>query len=92
MESTTKVKVGLSLLGIIIVLCTALVAVAIGTTPQKPIEKPILPQIHNYEYIMSVQDGSTDSTLLYTIYDDQHNLIGTVESNKMDSLIIEDNL
>ena len=80
-----RVSVSLNILAGIIAISAVLVALAIYNAPQKP-------PVHNYEYIMMAQDGTTDSTLLYTIYDDQHNLIGTVESNKIDSLIISDNL
>lgn len=46
-------------------------------------------RIPEYEYSFEV-DGTTN-TLIYTIYDDRHHLVGTVQANQLDSLINADN-
>ena len=68
----------LSVMMLLIVTCI----IFMKRTPEKP-------PIHDYEYIMLV-DG-TDSINVYTIYDNEHKIIGTVKSNKLDSLIDNDN-
>ena len=80
-----RIILSLKLLTFVILGSLVVLGFTIHKAPQKP-------PVHNYEYIMTAQDGNSDSTLLYTIYDDEHHLVGVVESNKMDSLIINDNL
>jgi len=46
-------------------------------------------RIPEYEYSFEV-DGTTN-TLIYTVYDDRHHLVGTVKANQLDSLINADN-
>jgi hypothetical protein len=43
-----------------------------------------------YDYFLEV--NGTDTTNYYTIYDENHNSIGTVDSHRLDSLINADNL
>lgn len=45
--------------------------------------------LHTYDYVMEV---GGDSITVYTIYDCQHNFVGEVTANQLDSLIIDDNL
>jgi hypothetical protein len=48
---------------------------------------------HNYDYIIEVSDGDTDSSLNYTLYDQNHFLIGdSLNCKELDSIIIDDNL
>ncbi len=47
-------------------------------------------KLHAYDYIIEV-DGS-DSTLVYQVYDYNHNFIGQVKAWDLDDLIIKDNM
>jgi len=56
-------------------------------------EKVVKITPHNYDYIIEVSDGDSDSTLTYTIYDQNHELVGdSLTSKDLDSVIILDNL
>ncbi len=49
--------------------------------------------IHDYDYLIEVSDGDTDSSLNYTLYDQNHVLIGdSLNCKELDSIIIDDNL
>jgi hypothetical protein len=57
----------------------------------KPEEQKIVN--HDYDYLIEVMDGNTDSTLTYTLYDQNHMLIADgLNSKQLDSVIIMDNL
>jgi cell division protein YceG involved in septum cleavage len=60
----------------------------------KPYEQKVVKtNNHSYDYIIEVKDGYSDSTLLYELYDDKHNLVeDSLTARQLDSIIISDNL
>ena len=86
MEFSKKIVIVMGFMSLIMAICAIIL---VSNKPQPEISCSC---IRDYEYIMTVEDGTNDSTLIYTIYDNKHNRIGVVGSNKIDSLIINDNL
>lgn len=51
------------------------------------------PVVHDYDYLIEVSDGDTDSSLNYTLYNQEHVMIGdSLNCKELDSIIIDDNL
>lgn len=69
--------------------CLGLFFVFYFTFEQKK-ERVVITPLKEYEYSFEV-DG-TDSIMLYTIYDNNHNIVAKdITSNKLDSVINADN-
>jgi len=45
--------------------------------------------VHQYDYLVEVSDSA--NAILYSVYDEKHQLVGAVLADKLDSLIIADN-
>ena len=80
---------------ILLTLVLGLMAVLfLQLTPQEPVKKVNkLEPNHDYDYIIEVRDGKTDTTLIYTLYNSHHKLIqDNLDATQLDSVIILDNL
>lgn len=75
---------------ILVFLMLGLTLFIVYGTKQPYQETRVITPLQDYEYSFTV-DG-TDSTLLYTIYDFEHNIIATdITQNQLDSVINCDN-